>query len=122
MGGENIAKSVGITKDVHVHSLRHTYATHLLRRHGYYRSKTFWATKQTTLEYLQSPARVNKNSAHLTHFLRNAAPSSRCTESLEKIETIGLNTWQLRTLSAIKRCRTANWVGHIDACDECGSP
>ncbi|MBK9509046.1 MAG: hypothetical protein IPO04_05985 [Cytophagaceae bacterium] len=25
----------------------------------------------------------------------------------ENIEHIGLNTWQLRTLSAIKRCRTA---------------
>jgi hypothetical protein len=52
--------------------------------------------------------------------LRNAAPSSRCTESLERIETIGLNTWQLRTLSAIKRCRTAELGGHI-ACDECGN-
>jgi hypothetical protein len=40
---------------------------------------------------------------------------------LERIETIGLNTWQLRTLSAIKRCRTAELGGHIDACDECGN-
>jgi hypothetical protein len=36
----------------------------------------------------------------------------------KRIETIGLNTWQLRTLSAIKRCRTAELGGHIDACDE----
>lgn len=36
------------------------------------------------------------------------------------IETLGLNTWQLRTLSAIKRCRTAELGGHIDACDSCG--
>ena len=36
------------------------------------------------------------------------------------IEQLGLNTWQLRTLSAIKRCRTAALGGHIDACDACG--
>jgi hypothetical protein len=39
----------------------------------------------------------------------------------KRIETLGLNTWQLRTLSAIKRCRTAELGGHIDACDECGN-
>jgi hypothetical protein len=39
----------------------------------------------------------------------------------EKVEDIGLNTWQLRTLSAIKRCRTAALGGHIDACDSCGN-
>jgi hypothetical protein len=38
-----------------------------------------------------------------------------------KIETIGLNSWQLRTLSAIKKCRTSALGGHIDACDECGN-
>ena len=37
-----------------------------------------------------------------------------------KIENLGLNTWQLRTLSAVRRCRTAALGGHIDACDECG--
>jgi hypothetical protein len=36
------------------------------------------------------------------------------------VEQLGLNTWQLRTLSAIKRCRTAALGGHIDACDACG--
>lgn len=39
-----------------------------------------------------------------------------------KIESYGLNTWQLRTLYAIKKCRTAELGGHIDACDECGTP
>ncbi|SHH21771.1 Transposase zinc-binding domain-containing protein [Flavobacterium micromati] len=37
-----------------------------------------------------------------------------------KIENLGLNTWQLRTLSAVRRCRTAALGGHIDACDNCG--
>ncbi len=38
-----------------------------------------------------------------------------------KIENYGLNTWQLRTLSAIKKCRTAELGGHIDTCDSCGN-
>jgi hypothetical protein len=38
-----------------------------------------------------------------------------------QVENIGLNTWQLRTLNAIKKCRTAALGGHIDACDECGN-
>jgi hypothetical protein len=38
-----------------------------------------------------------------------------------KVENLGLNSWQLRTLSAIKKCRTAALGGHIDACDDCGN-
>jgi hypothetical protein len=38
-----------------------------------------------------------------------------------KIENVGLNSWQLRTLSAVRKCRTAALGGHIDACDECGN-
>ena len=38
-----------------------------------------------------------------------------------KIENYGLNTWQLRTLYAIKKCRTAELGGHIDACGSCGN-
>ncbi len=38
-----------------------------------------------------------------------------------KVENIGLNTWQLRTLYSIKKCRTSELGGHIDACDGCGN-
>ena len=38
----------------------------------------------------------------------------------KRIETLGLNTFQLRTFSALRRCRTAELGGHIDACTECG--
>lgn len=31
-----------------------------------------------------------------------------------------INTWQLRTLGAIKRCRTEELGGHKDACTSCG--
>ena len=37
-----------------------------------------------------------------------------------RIESLGLNTWQLRTLSAISICRTRALCGHVDACEECG--
>jgi hypothetical protein len=30
------------------------------------------------------------------------------------------NTWQLRTLDAIRRCRTASLGGHVDLCNSCG--
>ena len=32
-----------------------------------------------------------------------------------------INAWQLRTLGAIKRCRTAELGGHVDACTSCGT-
>jgi len=34
-------------------------------------------------------------------------------------KTLQLNTWQVRTLSAIKRCRTVALGGHIDHCANC---
>lgn len=36
------------------------------------------------------------------------------------IEELGLNVHQLRTLRAIKECRTASLGGHVDACSSCG--
>lgn len=35
-------------------------------------------------------------------------------------EQLRLNTWQWRTLHALRRCRTAELGGHIDRCDQCG--
>lgn len=37
-----------------------------------------------------------------------------------KVETLGLNSWQLRTLSAIKNCRTLAMGGRVEQCDSCG--
>ena len=41
-------------------------------------------------------------------------------KSWSRIQNLKLNTWQYRTLDALKRCRTASLGGHIDACDDCG--
>ena len=30
------------------------------------------------------------------------------------------NTWQLRTLDAVRRCRTASLGSHVDGCSSCG--
>lgn len=38
------------------------------------------------------------------------------------VQSLGLNTWQMRTLHAIRRCRTVGMGGHIDRCSDakCG--
>ena len=52
-------------------------------------------------------------------------PCFEVADVLRKIDfnttNYGLKTWQLRTLSAIKKCRTSALGGHIDACDCCGN-
>jgi hypothetical protein len=68
---KTVAKSVGITKDVHVHSLRHTLYAFARRRHGYYHAQRPFGPPnlETTLEYLQiAQLESQQNSAHLTHF------------------------------------------------------
>ena len=35
-------------------------------------------------------------------------------------ENAKLNTWQLRTLDALRRCRTAALGSHVDGCTDCG--
>ena len=39
----------------------------------------------------------------------------------EKIETLGLNSYQLRILRSLRHCRSAALGGYIDACTECGT-
>jgi hypothetical protein len=54
--------------------------------------------------------------------LPSAAQVAHVLDKLgQNIENLGLNTWQLRTLSAVRRCRTAALGGHIDGCDTCGT-
>jgi hypothetical protein len=39
---------------------------------------------------------------------------------LELVRSGQFNTWQVRTLDAIRRCRTASLGGHLDLCTSCG--
>lgn len=43
----------------------------------------------------------------------------QCWDRIEQAE-IKLNTWQIRTLRALKDCRTSALGGHIDSCTSCG--
>lgn len=38
----------------------------------------------------------------------------------DMLRSCQFNTWQLRTLDAIRRCRTASLGGHVDLCTSCG--
>ena len=37
------------------------------------------------------------------------------------VSSSGFNTWQLRTLDALARCRTGSLGGHVDRCTACGT-
>ena len=39
----------------------------------------------------------------------------------QSVKNKTLNTWQLRTLLALSKCRTAALGGHIDGCTSCGT-
>jgi hypothetical protein len=64
---------------------------------------------ETTMDYLHiAQLDTIKAFSPLIPCLPSAARSSSCTDKLgQNIENLGLNTWQLRTLSAVRRCRTA---------------
>lgn len=66
----------------------------------------------------QQVACTERSRIACTERSRSVADVIKCLDN--QIEDIGLNPWQLRTLSAIKKCRTAALGGHIDACDDCG--
>lgn len=51
-------------------------------------------------------------------------PEYEVAEILERnqsqLKNYCANSWQLRTLHALRKCRTAQLGGHIDQCDDCG--
>jgi hypothetical protein len=101
---KTVAKSVGITKDVHVHSLRHTYATHLLEDGmDIITLKDLLGHQNLETEYLQiAQLESQQKFSPLDTLLRNAAPSSRCTESLEKNRNYGIKHLAITHLISYK--------------------
>lgn len=52
----------------------------------------------------------------LAHVLR-----AQWTSIEQSVKNKTLNTWQLRTLSALSKCRTSALGGHVDGCTGCGA-
>jgi hypothetical protein len=71
MGGKKSAKSVGITKDVHVHSLHipicHTFTR---RRYGHYHAQRSFGHQniETTRIFTTAQLESQQNSVRLTRF------------------------------------------------------
>jgi hypothetical protein len=74
---------------------------------------------ETTMDYLHIAQldTIKAFSPLDTLFLPSEVVAHVLDKLGQNIENLGLNTWQLRTLSAVRRCRTAG----IDGCDTCGN-
>jgi integrase/recombinase XerD len=98
-------KAAGLTKRVTLHTLRHSFATHLLE------NGTDIRIIQVLLGHnnLSSTARYTQVA---THTIRDAYRLAHAGH-LGRVER--------RVMSAIVACRTAALGGHVEACDDCGA-
>lgn len=113
------------------HTLRHTFATHLLEQGTSITTiQALLGHKrlQTTLIYLHVVQAVDRKAVSpLAYPIQPAvmAPLHEVADVLDahwpQVQQCGkFNTWQLRTLDAVKRCRTAALGAHVDGCSGCG--
>jgi hypothetical protein len=115
------SKAAGITKEVCV--LRHTLLRIYSKTDSILSLKNLLGHEniETTMDYLHI-AQLDTIKAFSPLDTLFAAEVAHVLDKLgQNIENLGLNTWQLRTLSAVRRCRTAALGGHIDRCDTCGN-
>jgi hypothetical protein len=93
---KQVAKAAGIIKEVHTHTLRHSYATHLLEDGmDIMTLKDLWDIKMLRLQWNTSilpNSRVNVFLVHSIRFCTMQSVADVLRKVGSKIESYGLNT------------------------------
>src|ERR1700724_1341329 len=131
------AARAGITKRVGVHTLRHSFATHLLEQKTDIRviqvllgHKKLDTTALYTRVAISAIGEVTSPLDLLLKMPANARPLSRPGVEVADIFRHRGPAWrashaghvslgQLKVMSAIERCRTAALGGHVERCEDC---
>jgi len=138
---QEAAEVAGIRKRVSPHTLRHSFATHLLEQDVDIRviqvllghsklDTTALYTKVSTrtihavagpLDRLMALMRIRRRRIERVRADREVADIFRAAGPAYRAAHAGhLSLTQLKVMSAIEHCRTAALGGHVEACEDCG--
>ena len=135
------ADAAGLDKTVTVHTLRHSFATHLLEQgvdirviqdllgHRHITSTTRYArVALNTIRQIQSPLDASEHRAGAAGLTRRLCPGQSWRWRISSAATARrgarptpahLSLAQRRVMTAIEICRTAALGGHVERCEDC---
>src|SRR5438105_221777 len=127
------AEAAGLSKSVTVHTLRHSFATHLLEQgvdirviqdllgHRHIKTTAGYARVAVDLiRQVQSPLEHLNLAAMSRPKLEVADVFRRHGAAWRAANKAHLSLAQRRVMTAIEVCRTAALGGHVERCEDCG--